>query len=31
MKGATAQAVQNLNVMLGFEEQEGLDYLPMFP
>lgn len=31
LKGATGQAVQNLNVMLGLDELEGLDYLPTFP
>jgi N-acetyl-gamma-glutamyl-phosphate reductase len=30
-KGAAGQAVQNMNLMLGFPETEGLDLVPMFP
>lgn len=31
IKGASGQAVQNMNLMLGFEETEGLMQLAMFP
>ena len=31
MKGAAGQAIQNLNVMYGFEEDCGLHSLPVFP
>ena len=31
MKGAAGQAVQNMNLMFGFEETEGLELIPMFP
>ena len=31
MKGASSQAVQNMNLMLGFEETAGLDAPPLFP
>ena len=31
MKGAAGQAVQNMNLMFGFQENEGLDLIPMFP
>jgi len=31
VKGAAGQAVQNMNVMLGFDETEGLKHLGMFP
>lgn len=31
VKGASGQAVQNFNVMLGFEEMAGLDVVPQFP
>ena len=30
-KGAASQAVQNFNVMFGFDEAEGIDMLPMVP
>ena len=30
-KGASGQAVQNMNAMLGFAETLGLDQAPMFP
>jgi len=31
LKGAAGQAVQNMNIMFGFEETEGLLQIPMFP
>jgi N-acetyl-gamma-glutamyl-phosphate reductase len=31
VKGAAGQAVQNMNLMLGFEETLGLTGLPVFP
>lgn len=31
VKGASGQAVQNMNVMLGFEETLGLEQAPLFP
>ena len=31
MKGASGQAVQNMNIMLGFPENMGLNISPMFP
>ncbi len=31
VKGAAGQAVQNMNLMFGFEETEGLMAVPMFP
>jgi len=31
MKGAAGQAVQNMNVMFGFEEAKGIDFISMFP
>ncbi|MDO4554718.1 MAG: N-acetyl-gamma-glutamyl-phosphate reductase [Lachnospiraceae bacterium] len=31
VKGAAGQAVQNMNLMFGFEEQEGIRQAPMFP
>ena len=31
VKGAAGQAVQNMNLMLGFPEDEGLRALPVFP
>ncbi len=30
-KGAASQAVQNFNVMFGFDEAEGIDMIPMVP
>jgi N-acetyl-gamma-glutamyl-phosphate reductase len=30
-KGASGSAVQNMNIMFGLPEEEGLDYLPVFP
>ena len=31
VKGAAGQAVQNMNLMFGLEETEGLNLVPMFP
>ena len=31
VKGAAGQAVQNFNIACGFEEQTGLDAVPMYP
>lgn len=31
VKGAAGQAVQNMNLLFGFEESEGLELAPMFP
>jgi len=31
VKGAAGQAVQNMNIMLGLPETEGLDALPLYP
>jgi N-acetyl-gamma-glutamyl-phosphate reductase len=31
VKGASGQAVQNMNLMCGFEESAGLEMLPLFP
>ena len=31
IKGAAGQAVQNFNIMFGFDENEGLQQVPMFP
>lgn len=31
VKGAAGQAVQNMNIMFGLEENEGLRQIPMFP
>jgi N-acetyl-gamma-glutamyl-phosphate reductase len=30
-KGASGQAIQNMNLMFGLPEELGLDYLPLFP
>lgn len=30
-KGAAGQAIQNLNLMNGWDESTGLDYIPMYP
>ncbi|MBU6140892.1 MAG: N-acetyl-gamma-glutamyl-phosphate reductase [Proteobacteria bacterium] len=30
-KGASGQAVQNLNIVFGFDEKEGLEFAPIFP
>jgi N-acetyl-gamma-glutamyl-phosphate reductase len=31
VKGAAGQAVQNMNLMLGFKEEEGLEAVPLRP
>ncbi len=31
VKGAAGQAVQNMNLMFGLDEKEGLELIPMFP
>ena len=31
VKGASGQAVQNMNLMCGFEETTGLSQMPVFP
>jgi N-acetyl-gamma-glutamyl-phosphate reductase len=31
VKGASGQAVHNMNIMMGFEETTGLDSLALFP
>ncbi len=31
VKGASGQAVQNMNLMFGFDESVGLDFPPLFP
>jgi N-acetyl-gamma-glutamyl-phosphate reductase len=31
IKGASGQAVQNMNLMCGFPEATGLDFCPLFP
>ncbi len=31
VKGAAGQAVQNMNLLFGLKEQEGLELVPMFP
>lgn len=31
VKGASGQAVQNMNLLFGFDEAEGLNMVPMFP
>lgn len=31
VKGAAGQAVQNMNLLFGFPESEGLSYVPLFP
>ena len=31
VKGAAGQAVQNMNIMFGLPENEGLQQVPMFP
>lgn len=30
-KGASGQAVQNMNIVFGFDEKEGLEFSPLFP
>jgi len=31
VKGAAGQAVQNMNIMFGFDERSGLEVLPLLP
>jgi N-acetyl-gamma-glutamyl-phosphate reductase len=31
VKGASGQAIQNMNIMMGWNEQEGLMAPPIFP
>lgn len=31
VKGAAGQAIQNMNIMCGFKETQGLEIIPMFP
>ena len=31
VKGAAGQAVQNMNLMFGLDEAEGLAFAPLFP
>ncbi|MCK5156624.1 MAG: N-acetyl-gamma-glutamyl-phosphate reductase, partial [Spirochaetales bacterium] len=31
VKGASGQAVQNMNIMFGLPEQTGIDAIPLFP
>ena len=31
VKGAAGQAVQNMNLLFGLPESEGLELVPMFP
>ena len=31
VKGAAGQAIQNMNIMFGLPEQQGLDFLPVYP
>ena len=31
VKGAAGQAVQNMNIMFGLNEQTGLDFVPLYP
>jgi N-acetyl-gamma-glutamyl-phosphate reductase len=31
VKGSSGQAVQNLNIMFGFDETEGLQQPPLYP
>lgn len=31
VKGAAGQAIQNMNIMFGFDERAGLSHLPVFP
>jgi N-acetyl-gamma-glutamyl-phosphate reductase len=31
VKGASGEAVQNMNIMLGYPETMGLDVMPLFP
>jgi N-acetyl-gamma-glutamyl-phosphate reductase len=31
VKGAAGQAVQNMNIMLGFKESTALEQIPLYP
>jgi N-acetyl-gamma-glutamyl-phosphate/LysW-gamma-L-alpha-aminoadipyl-6-phosphate reductase len=31
LKGAAGNAVQVMNIMLGFDEKQGLDHIPLHP
>lgn len=31
IKGASGQAIQNMNIMFGFPEKSGIDFLPVYP
>jgi N-acetyl-gamma-glutamyl-phosphate/LysW-gamma-L-alpha-aminoadipyl-6-phosphate reductase len=31
MKGAAGSAIQNMNIMLGYNETDGLKYTPITP
>jgi N-acetyl-gamma-glutamyl-phosphate reductase len=31
VKGASGQAIQNMNLMMGFDETEGLKFAGLFP
>jgi N-acetyl-gamma-glutamyl-phosphate reductase len=31
VKGASGEAIQNMNIMLGYPETMGLDVVPLFP
>jgi len=31
VKGASGQAVQNMNIMLGYDEKEGINHIPLSP
>jgi len=31
VKGASGQAIQNMNLMMGFGEKEGLKVVPLYP
>ena len=31
IKGAAGQAIQNMNLIYNFKENEGLDFNPIFP
>jgi N-acetyl-gamma-glutamyl-phosphate reductase len=31
VKGSAGQAIQNMNLMLGFQEQAGLEQIALFP
>src|SRR5699024_5502700 len=31
VKGASGQAVQNMNKLFGYDEKTGIDFMPLFP